>query len=303
VFALTGTPDAGTLVLAERTATTLTLASLARGGRRAASPQRAAYQSVLAALAGRGFADPAALEARVVGLGLPVSGRGLVPVVLAAGGASPAGAAAGALSSACHDMRVPAIAGTLDDHTAAALLALPPGADQDVALTGLADRLRQAGALGPTRFIGVAEAVTSVGDLPNAFGNAARAAGAAARLSPGTAASPRPFVYLAELGLAGLAWQFRDDPRFLAFAEHELGPLLRHDDRHGTDLVAVLASFLDSGGNKAAAAKRCGIARPTLYERLSQIQQVLGASLDDARRRTTLHAALLIRQLGSGQAG
>ncbi len=86
VFALPDPPDAGALVLAERTVTTLTLAGLARAGRRAASPQRAAYQSVLAALAGRGFADPADLEARVVGLGLPVSGRRLVPVVLAGTG-------------------------------------------------------------------------------------------------------------------------------------------------------------------------------------------------------------------------
>ena len=119
------------------------------------------------------------------------------------------------------------------------------------------------------------------------------------RISPETGASRRPFVHLTDLGLAGLAYQFRDDPRMLAFAEHELGPLLLHDDRCGTDLVAVLAAFLDSGGNKAGAAKRCGIARPTLYERLSQIQQVLGANLHDAGRRTTLHAALLIRQLGS----
>ncbi len=146
-------------------------------------------------------------------------------------------------------------------------------------------------------------AVTSVGDLPNAFGDAIKAARAAARVSPASAATLRPFVRLADLGLAGLAYQFRDDPRVLAFAEHELGPLLLYDEMHGTDLVAVLAAFLDAGGNKAGAAKRCGIARPTLYERLSQIQQVLGASLDDAGRRTTLHAALLIRQLGSRQAG
>ncbi len=318
VFALPETPDAGTLVLAERTATTLTLASLAWSGRRAASPQRAAYQSVLAALAGRGFADPADLEARVVGLGLPVAGRRLVPVVLAvagplgpsgtaaglaAGEASMADDAAGALSAACLDLRIPAIAATLDDRTAAALLALAPGADQDAALTRLTDRLRRSGALGPAQSIGVALGATSVGDLPSAFGNAIKAAGAAARISAGTGASRRPFVHLTDLGLAGLAYQFRDDPRMLAFAEHELGPLLLHDDRHGTDLVAVLAAFLESGGNKAAAAKHCRIARPTLYERLSQIQQVLGADLDDAGRRTTLHAALLIRQLGFGQAG
>ena len=43
------------------------------------------------------------------------------------------------------------------------------------------------------------------------------------------AAAGRPFVRLADLGLAGLAYQLRQDPRVLAFAEHELGPLLLHD--------------------------------------------------------------------------
>ncbi|HEV3068051.1 MAG TPA: helix-turn-helix domain-containing protein, partial [Streptosporangiaceae bacterium] len=50
---------------------------------------------------------------------------------------------------------------------------------------------------------------------------------------------------------------------------------------------------LAEGGNKAAAAARAHLARPTLYERLAAIERILGVSLDSAESRTSLHAALL----------
>ena len=307
VFVLPGAPEASAPVLAERTATTLTLARLA-SKRRTESPQQAAHRSVLTALAGRGYADPADLAARVVALGLPLAGRLLVPVVIVLGGTVPGRPGdpdeiADVMASAASDLRIPAISGTLDGRAAAALLAIPSGADPDAALTRLAVRLRSAGALGPAQSIGVAEGCASVGELRSAFSDAASAASAAASNSAATGARRLPFVRLADLGFAGLAYQLRDDPRVLAFAEHELGALLLHDARHGTDLTGVLAAYLEAGGNKAETAKRCGVARPTLYERLSQIAQVLGVSLDDAGRLNTLHAALLIHRMISDRSG
>ncbi|MGN6794594.1 MAG: PucR family transcriptional regulator [Streptosporangiaceae bacterium] len=298
VFALPGAPDATVPVLAERTATTLTLARLARS-MRAESPQRAAHRSVLATLAGRDYADPADLEARLVALGLPLAGRQLLPVVIVPAGTADAAEIADVLAATTADLRIPAIAGVLDGRAAAALLALPPGADHEATLTRLAIRLRRTGTLGPAQPIGVAAACASVAEVRGALGDASNAANAASVSAATAGASGRPAVRLADLGLAGLAYELREDPRVLAFAERELGPLLLHDDRHGTDLTFVLAGYLGTGGNKAETAKRCGIARPTLYERLSQIGQVLGVSLDDPDRRTTLHAALLIRQLRS----
>jgi PucR family transcriptional regulator, purine catabolism regulatory protein len=297
VFALPGPPDAGAPVLAELAAATLTLASLARGGHRVEGPRRAAHQSVLAALAGHGYADSADLEARVIALGLPLAGRRLVPVVLLAGDDADPGQAADALAAACDDLRVPAITGALDDASAAALLALTPAHDQDATLARLAGRLRQAGALGTTQSIGVGSAAAGVGELRASLGDAANSASAAALCSAAAGAGQRAFVRLADLGLAGLAYQLRDDPRVLAFAEHELGPLLLHDDLNGTDLAGVLAAYLETGGNKAETATRRGISRPTLYERLRQIQDVLGTSLDDADRLTSLHAALIMRRV------
>ena len=296
VFALPGPPDASATVLAERTAATLMLARLTRGAP-ADNPLAVAHRSVLAALTrSASAADSADLEARVIALGVPLSGRQLVPVVIVPDAETGAEAIAAALDAACYDLRIPAIVAALHAHAAAALLALAPGADQDATLTRLALRLRRTGMLGPAQYLGVEAAVGSVAELRSAFGRAANAASAAAVSSPAPHAGRPPFLRLADLGLAGLAYQLRDDPRVLAFAEHELGPLLLHDAVHGAGLADVLAAYLDSGSNKAAAAARCGIARPTLYQRLHQIEQVLGVRLNDGVRRTTLHAALLIHR-------
>jgi purine catabolism regulator len=298
VFVLPRPPDPAASVLAERTATTLTLASLARNGRGEETRERAARRSLLAALAGRLHANPADLEARANALGLPLTGRRLIPVVIRLpDGETGPGPVADALAAACQDLRVPALAGNLDDRVAAVLLALAPGADPDEVLTRLAARLRASGMLGPAHSIGVASAVTDVADLRSAFGEAACAAGAAASVPAVTADRPL-FARLADLRLAGLIYQLRTEPCVLAFAERELGPLLTHDDRHGTKLLPVLAAYLEAGGNKAETAKRCGLARPTLYERLRQIEQVLGASVDEPSSKLALHTALVIRQLG-----
>src|SRR3984957_16115065 len=93
--------------------------------------------------------------------------------------------------------------------------------------------------------------------------------------------------------LRGLLYQLRDDPRVRAFAERELGSLVSYDAVHGTRLVADLAAFLEAGGNKALAASRAHMARPTFYQRLRVIEVVLGVSLADAESRSSLHVALL----------
>jgi purine catabolism regulator len=113
-------------------------------------------------------------------------------------------------------------------------------------------------------------------------------------------AAGRPFFRLADLRLRGLLQLLRGDPRMADFAERELGALLAYDAGHGTTLTSVLAAYLEAGGNKAEAAQRAHLARPTLYERLRHIERVLGVSLESAESRTSLHVALLALE-SSGQ--
>ena len=122
---------------------------------------------------------------------------------------------------------------------------------------------------------------------------AGEVADAAAQASEG--ADGRPYHHLADLRLRGLLYLLGGDARMATFADRELGPLLAYDAAHGSDLTGVLEAYLTAGGNKAAAAARAHLARPTLYERLRHIERILGVSLEAAESRASLHVALLAR--------
>jgi len=316
IMARGSAPEPRDVALVERAATTLALGRLLDHQRE--SLERQAHRTILGAFLGHGYADPADAEARARALGVPVAGRRLLPVVVrlvssgaagsgamgGAGAAGRAGAAGGAgggagleaqaralqvadaTAAACRAGRVPALVGSLDDTRVGALLALPPRADPDAVLGRLADRLRRR--LGDDDVIGAGSVVDSVPEVQRSFLEAEQVAEVAARNGGGLA-----FYRLPDLRLRGLLHLLRDDPRVQAFAERELGPLLRRDDAAGSQMLATLTAYLEAGGNKAEAAKRAHLARPTLYERLHRIEEVLGVSLDSAQSRTSLHVAVL----------
>jgi purine catabolism regulator len=310
IMARGSAPEPRDVALVERAATTLALGRLLDHQRE--SLERQAHRTILGAFLGHGYADPADAEARARALGVPVAGRRLLPVVVrlvssgaggsgATGGSGAAGRSGGgagleaqaralqvadATAAACRAGRVPALVGSLDDTRVGALLALPPRADPDAVLGRLADRLRRR--LGDDDVIGAGSVVDSVPEVQRSFLEAEQVAEVAARNGGGLA-----FYRLPDLRLRGLLHLLRDDPRVQAFAERELGPLLRRDDAAGSQMLAALTAYLEAGGNKAEAAKRAHLARPTLYERLRRIEEVLGVSLDSAQSRTSLHVAVL----------
>ncbi|HET7018995.1 MAG TPA: PucR family transcriptional regulator ligand-binding domain-containing protein [Streptosporangiaceae bacterium] len=309
IFVFSAPPGPADFVLAERTATALTLARLVRAGQDAGGGHEllAAHKQLLADLAGPGFADPADLEARITALGIPLAGHNLQTLVIDAQTGASVRTVTDALAAACSTIEVPAIVGELAGHRVGGLLALPAEADADQVLRQIANSVRcvfdgwlviGAGPVVPTIAEAraalyeadvAASALIALGDRAD-FGEARSASTGADRKAANTV---RPFARLADLRLAGLIYQLRDHPALLAFAERELGPLLRHDEAAGTDLVQVLTCYLRSGGNKAEAAQLAGLARPTLYERLRKIEQVLDRKLDTPQSQLSLHVALL----------
>jgi purine catabolism regulator len=198
--------------------------------------------------------------------------------------------AAEEMAGACRADGVPALVGALDDVRAGALLSLPPGADDDKPLHALAARL------GPGPVIGASRPARSLREVRDAF----REAREVADLTAGSAADTarRAYYRLPDLRLRGLLHLLREDARLSSFTERELGPLLSYDAEHGTTLVTDLAAFLEAGGNKALAASRAHLARPTFYQRLRLIERVLGVSLADPESRASLHVALLAHREG-----
>jgi PucR family transcriptional regulator, purine catabolism regulatory protein len=291
IMARGSAPEPRDVALVERAATTLALGRLL--DHQQESLERQAHRTILGAFIGHGYADHADAEARARALGVPVAGRRLLPVVIRLA-RDPAGLAAharglqvaDAAAAACRSSRIPALVGSLDDTRVGALLVLAPRPDPDAVLGRLAGQLRKR--LGADDVIGAGSVVDSVADVQRSFVEADQVAEVAARGGAGL-----PFYRLPDLRLRGLLYLLRDDPRVQAFAERELGPLLRRDAAADGRLLAALTAYLEAGGNKAAAAKRAHLARPTMYERLRQIEEVLGVSLDSAQSRTSLHVAVL----------
>ena len=292
-------------LLIERAATTLALGRLLT--RQAESLERQAHRTLISALIEPGDDHPAGTaeaEARARAMGVPVTGRQLVavvvripdavsPAVVSAAGVSAAGGVAvlevaEAVAAACRHADVPALVGALDDLRAGALLSLPAAADADEILTPLAGWLLAR--LGePTGLVmGAGPPATMLRDVRMSFLEAREVADVAVRHPDG-----RSYYRLPDLRLRGVLHLLRDDAQLRAFAERELGPLLAYDTAHGTSLTSDLAAYLQAGGNKALAAARAHVARPTFYERLRHIERVLGVSLADPESRTCLHVALL----------
>jgi PucR family transcriptional regulator, purine catabolism regulatory protein len=315
-----GPPGGTDTVLIERAATTLALGRLLT--RHAESLDRQAHRTLITGIISQAHADPAEAAVRSRALGVPVDGRQLIAMVLRlrdpAGHPGPLGVSAharvldiaDAAAAACRAERVPSLVGTLDDTRAGAMLSLSPHADPDRVLHGLTARIAERGGgsqgaggsqgVGGSAsgwddlVIGVGAAAGSIRDVRRSFLEASQVADVAAE-RPGEwfpGSQDRPAFYrLADLRLRGLLHLLRDDPRVQTFVERELGPLLAAEP--DTPLLDVLAAYLAAGGNKAEAAKRAHLARPTFYERLRRIERLLGTDLGSAESRTSLHVALL----------
>lgn len=300
-----GPPGPGDMVLVERAATTLALGRLL--ARQRESLERQAHRTLLSAVLAQAYTGPAEAEVRARALGLPVAGRQLLGLVARFRGATPGLLAqarvldvAEAMADACRTERVPALVGSLDDERAGALLALDGRADQARALTAvcaatrqrLADRARHSPA--PSAgdpVIGVGSAAPTMAGARRSLLEAQQVADAAARAAAAT--DSRLYHRLADLRLRGLLHLLGGDARMATFVDRELGSLRAYDRAHDSDLTRVLAAYLAAGGNKAEAAVRTHLARPTLYERLRHIERILGVSLDSAESRASLHVALL----------
>nr|WP_225726396.1 MULTISPECIES: PucR family transcriptional regulator [unclassified Nocardia] len=232
--------------------------------------RRAAYVPLAIHVAALAESDPVAAQRRSAGiLDAVTHGLGL--------------AKATALIAAEHGDRVSMI------------LAVARGAEPDANLRGVCNAIT-----GETRRVdGVHRVVIGVGAESDSLLDTARELAHAAHVAEValSMAANRPFYRSGDVRLRGLLSLIRNEPGVQRFAETELSALLRYDIRHSADLTRTLRQFLDLAGNKTELARRLNISRPTLYDRLARIERILDVDLEDGESRTSLHAALLIRDL------
>ena len=270
--------------------------------------EREAHGELLSDLRRGTTLDEPALRARARALGLPTGGPLTVVVVgpRVDGADDPDGRdvleAAGA---AARTLDVAAIVGRVAPGRVALVAARRSGRP-DPDLPGRIGALLPDGSVaataGPvTGFAHLASALAEASFVVDVVAGSGRPT---AEPSPGgTGASdprgrpgPRRVWRSADLGVQGLLWQLRADPRLLSFVDAQLAPLLHRDDRARDQLLATLSAYLEAGGAMTAFAARIGLSRPAAYARLARLRDALGADPADPRTRLSLHLALLALQ-------
>ncbi|MGC4854987.1 PucR family transcriptional regulator [Micromonospora sp. DT4] len=239
-----------------------------------------------------------------------------------------------AVGQALREAKLTALASAVDDNSVGALLALTDPATEDRALSAFADALRRVrldAATGrvtsgadPFRSVrgadrsrpasGTSRGVGGVDPLRGGVGGASGGLIVAAGSGVSTLREARqslvearqiaeaarrdrrdlPVFRLPHVGLAGLLYLLRDEPRLQTFVERELGPLLEYDAQHPRErLLDTLRAYLGQGRNKSAGAAAAHLSRPAFYERLARIARILDVDLDSVEASLSLHVALL----------
>ncbi|MGH8835576.1 MAG: PucR family transcriptional regulator [Actinomycetes bacterium] len=299
-------------VVLERAASSIALNVLVE--RDQASLERQSHRTLLTAILTHAYpASEVAVRAKAIGV--PLESRRLVGVVVRLPAARGSSLEAQArlrdvgerVGSALRSARLFALVGAIDEGSLGVLLSLDRRAAEDAALDELAEAVRKASATagpgsnpGPGEvIIGVGTAVEGVRDARRTLLEAGQVADAARHETSG-----RAWYRLLDVRLRGLLHLLRADPRLQTYVERELGPLLAHDARHGTNLTEALTAYLEQGGNKSAAAATAHLSRPSFYERLRRIERILGVDLDSVESRLSLHVALLaLESVRADQAG
>ncbi|MFF8680819.1 PucR family transcriptional regulator [Streptomyces sp. NPDC015237] len=267
----------------ERTAMALTIARLTHS-----TPwERTAHRTALRDLAERRHRSPADARARVAALGLPAADARFVAVLADLPGEAEAATAEDRLSEELSTSGARALVGLLSPTRLGVMLALRPSPPWREAVERLSRGVLDAA---PDAVVSVGSPAPDLDGVARSFGEAARVAEAT---EPGRPPPPdRSFHERADIGLGRLLFALRDDTRVQDYAERQLGRLLEHDARHGTDLVTTLRGYLDAAGNKTVAARSAGLSRETVYQRLRTIERLLGRDLESGEQRTELHVAL-----------
>ena len=266
----------------ERTAMALTIARLIH----ATTWESAAHRNALRDLAEQRHHSPEDARARVAALGLPTEGV-FVAVLVDLRRGDDSAEPESLLSRELRTAGVPALVGALAPGRLGVLLALR----QSQPWRPTVERLsRAAHGLDPDAVVSIGAEVADLHDAARSFREAERVAESAL---PGLALPDgRSFHELSDIGLRRLLYALREDIRVQDYAERQLGRLVDHDIRHGTDLLTTLRHYLDAAGNKTTAARRGDLSRETVYQRLRAIERILHCDLESGEQRTELHVAL-----------
>jgi hypothetical protein len=257
----------------------------ARGGERRLGRQ------IVAVLGADG--DPAQVAALLRAGDLPAAGRYLA--LAARGETGPHGHGQGeageGLAALVEELVLPGAGrAAIGEDAGEALAVLPVSGDGE---TGLANRIREAGPAlaaglrGGRLTVGISDVVTGPDGLPAAL-REARGARKLAELRP----DPVSVVTGQEAGTHAMLLASVPADVLRSFRDRLLGPVIRYDQRRGTELVATLAGFLACSGSWNACAERLHVHVNTLHYRIRRIEELTGRDLSALGDQVDFYLAL-----------
>ena len=91
-----------------------------------------------------------------------------------------------------------------------------------------------------------------------------------------------------------MLFQIQDRGELRAFVEQVLGPLLVYDQKHRTDFVRTISSYLSNDNSLQATAKELYVHVNTAAYRLQRIQTITGLDLSKTEDCLLARVALMI---------
>jgi purine catabolism regulator len=138
---------------------------------------------------------------------------------------------------------------------------------------------------------GLSGPAKSLGEWPEVYHQALQAMKVAERLHLDKTAE------FNNLGVYRLLTELVDAPTVQEFCSEIIGPLVRYDQRHRSNLVKTIGAYFENHGNISQTAENLFVHRNTLLYRLERIQDLTGQHLDNSDERLALQLALKLRQI------
>jgi purine catabolism regulator len=180
----------------------------------------------------------------------------------------------------------PGALATLRDDALVVLVAEPANA-RELAQTAL----QQAKALLPAWpvTVGIGGACDSASAIARSYAQARRALETAQRFG-----GQGDVVAFEDLGVYRLLFHVTDPAELSGFIDQVLGRLLEYDQRHSSDFLRTLGTFLSLNGNVQGTARELSLHVNSVTYRLQRIQAITGLDLEQSEDRLLAQVALKI---------
>jgi sugar diacid utilization regulator len=142
----------------------------------------------------------------------------------------------------------------------------------------------------PLRMTGCRVGVGGICEQPREFPRSHREAQLALKMQKAMGGG-QGVTQFEELGVYQVLAELPDVGSVDRFVRRWLGALMDHDAHKGSDLVATLSAYLESGGHYDTTANLLAVHRSTLKYRLQRIRAVTGYDLGDPDTAFNLHLA------------